>query len=236
MTNESLVHAGQQGRRLLTEIETKQILENAGIRTTAARLATSAEEAAGLAAAIGFPVVLKIASSDIVHKSDSGGVTLDLRDEDAVRAAYQQIRAAVQAAEPGARIDGVAVQPMARPGVEVIVGVSRDPQFGSLLMFGLGGVLVELLEDVSFRLIPITPRDARQMLGEIRAHALLEGYRGREPVSLDAIEQLLLSVSKLIDEHPEIAELDLNPVIAYRDGVVAVDARAVVEAVGAGSA
>lgn len=230
MTSEIVAHARQQGRTLLTEIEAKQLLEDAGIPTTSARLATSADEAARIAGEIGYPVVLKVVSPDIVHKSDGGGVALDLRSEATVRAAYEQIIASVRAAEPGARIEGVAVQTMARPGTEVIVGVSRDPQFGPVLMFGLGGVLVEVLKDVSFRLIPISPRDARQMVREIRSRPLLEGYRGREPAAIDAIEQLLLAVSKLIETHSEIEQLDLNPVIAYRDGVLAVDARAVIEA------
>jgi len=226
MTSEIVAHAREQGRNLLTEIEAKAILEDAGIPTTSARLATSPDEAARIAGEIGYPAVLKVVSADIVHKSDSGGVALGLSDEAAVRAAYEQILASVAAAEPGARIDGVAVQAMARPATEVIVGVSRDPQYGPLLMFGLGGVYVEVLKDVSFRLIPITPRDAHQMVREIKSRPLLEGYRSREPASLEALEQLLLAVSNLVEAHPEIEQLDLNPVLAYRDGVLAVDARA----------
>ena len=235
MTNEMIARAPDPSRRLLTEIEAKQMLEAAGIPTASAHLATDADAAAQLAAEIGYPAVLKIVSPDIAHMSDSGGVALDLRDEIAVRAAYRQIMASVGAAEPGARIDGVAVQAMARAGIELIVGVSRDPQYGPVLMFGLGGVLVEVLKDVSFRLIPITPRDARQMVREIRARPLLEGYRGGEPASVGAIEGLLLAVSDLVEAHPEIEQLDLNPVIAYHDGLLAVDARAVIEIAADGS-
>ena len=130
--------------------------------------------------------------------------------------------------EPNARIEGVAVQKMARPGIEVIVGMSKDPQFGPVLMFGLGGVLVEVLKDVSFRIVPLEPRDARQMVREIKGFPVLQGFRGQEPADLEALEQLLLKVSSFVDAHPEIEELDLNPVFAYKDGALAVDARIVV--------
>lgn len=217
--------AKADGRKILTEVESKDILEEAGVPTARARLATTADEAVAAAKEVGFPVALKIVSPDITHKSDVGGVKLNLATPDEVKAAFNEIIAAAKKSEPKAKIDGVSVQKMARPGIEVIMGMSQDAQFGPVLMFGLGGILVEVLKDVSFRLVPITPRDARQMIQEIKGRPLLEGYRGQEPADVEALEKLLLRLSDFIEKHPEIAELDLNPIFAYKDGAVAVDAR-----------
>ena len=217
--------ARAEGRRLLTEVEAKQALAAAGIPVALARLACGRDEAVALARETGFPAVLKVVSPEVSHKSDVGGVKLDLADAAAVAAAYDSIVASVGRAAPDAHIEGVAVQKMAAPGTEVIVGVNQDPQFGPVIMFGLGGVLVELLEDVAFRVVPIEQRDAAQMVGEIRGARLLAGFRGQPAVDLAAIEALLLDVSRFVETHPEVAELDLNPVLAYPDGVLAVDAR-----------
>ncbi len=214
-----------EGRRLLNEVEAKQVLAEAGVPVVAAKLARTRDEAVAWARAAGFPVALKVVSPDITHKSDVGGVKLNLADESAAGAAFDEIMAAAKRAQPDAAIDGVSVQKMAAPGTEVIVGVNADPQFGPVLMFGLGGVLVEVLEDVAFRIIPIEPRDARQMVREIKGFKLLQGYRGQPPADVAALESLLLKVSAFVDAHPEVAELDLNPVFAYADGAVAVDAR-----------
>jgi acyl-CoA synthetase (NDP forming) len=219
--------ARTQGRKILTEVESKQLLEEAGIPTARARLATSREAAVQAAREIGFPVVLKVVSPQITHKTDVGGVKLDLKSPEEVAAAFDEIMAAARRAAPDATVDGVSVQQMARPGIEVIVGVSTDPQFGPVIMFGLGGVLVEVLKDVSFRIIPIAPRDARQMIHEIKGFPLLEGYRGQDPADLAALESLLLRVSGFVERQPEVSELDLNPVFAYKDGALAVDARIV---------
>mgnify|MGYP000317884841 FL=1 len=225
---DAIDRAKSEGRTVLTEIESKQILEEAGIPTASARLATSADEAVKAAKELGYPVVLKIVSPDVTHKSDVGGVRLGLDSPETVTAAFAEISEAVKRHEPNARIEGVAVQKMARPGIEVIVGMSKDPQFGPVLMFGLGGVLVEVLKDVSFRIVPLEPRDARQMVREIKGFPVLQGFRGQEPADLEALEKLLLKVSAFVDAHPEIEELDLNPVFAYKDGALAVDARIVV--------
>jgi acyl-CoA synthetase (NDP forming) len=213
------------GRKILTEVESKDILEEAGIPTARARLAVTADEAVAAAKEVGYPVALKIVSPDITHKSDVGGVKLNLGTPDEVKAAFDEIVAAAKKAQPDAKVDGVSVQKMARPGIEVIMGMSQDAQFGPVLMFGLGGILVEVLKDVSFRLVPITPRDARQMIQEIKGRPLLEGYRGQEPADVEALEKLLLRLSDFVEKHPEIAELDLNPIFAYKDGAIAVDAR-----------
>ena len=221
--------ARSQGRSLLTEIESKQILEEAGIPTTSARLATTADEAVTAAKDVGYPVVLKIVSPDVTHKSDVGGVRLGLDSPEAVTTGFAEMVAAVKARQPDARIEGVAVQRMAAPGIEVIVGMSVDPQFGPVLMFGLGGILVEVLKDVAFRIVPLEPRDARQMIRDIKGFPALEGFRGHDPADLDALESLILKVSSFVEAHPEVQELDLNPVFAYKDGTVAVDARIVVQ-------
>jgi acetate---CoA ligase (ADP-forming) subunit beta len=220
--------ARAEGRSLLNEVESKQLLEAAGIPTTSARLARSADEAAAMATEIGYPVVLKILSQDIAHKSDVGGVALGLTDADAVRRGYEKMMADVAAAQPDARIDGVSVQRQAAPGTEVIVGVTRDPQFGPVVMFGLGGVLVEVLRDVAFRVVPLEPRDAGELVREIKGFPLLQGYRGALPADVAAIESLILKVSEFVESHPEVEELDLNPVFAYPDGAIAVDARVIV--------
>jgi acetyl-CoA synthetase (ADP-forming) len=227
--SEAIERARAQDRTVLTEIESKQVLAAAGIPVAEATLATSADEAAQAAAKAGFPAVLKIVSPDVTHKSDVGGVKVGLADEAAVRAAYEEIVAAVKERQPDARIEGVAVQKMARPGTEVIVGLSKDPQFGPVLMFGLGGIFVEVLKDVAFRIVPLEPRDAREMIDEIKGRAVLDGVRGGEPADVDALAGLLLKLSAFAEANPQVAELDLNPVFAYKDRCLAVDARIVVD-------
>ncbi len=223
-----LAQARSEGRTLLNEVEAKQVLIDAGVPATATSLATSPAEAKQQAEAMGFPVVLKIVSPDIAHKSDVGGVKLNLTDGDAVAAAYDEIIANSKKAEPNANILGVSVQQMAKPGTEVIVGMTTDPQFGPVMMFGLGGVMVEVLKDVAFRLIPLEEKDARQMLTDIKGKAILDGVRGNPPADLNALTETILKVSKFVEQHPEVRELDLNPVFAYDKGAMAVDARIVV--------
>ncbi len=173
--------------------------------------------------------MLKIVSPQITHKSDVGGVALNLTSAEEVGAAYDSVVASSKQHVPDATIDGVAVQRMEKQGIEVIVGMIKDPQFGPVMMFGLGGVLVEVLKDVAFRVVPLNERDARQMVHEIKGYPLLEGYRGQDPADIARLEQLLLKVSQFIEQHPEVAELDLNPVFAYKDGALAVDARIVLD-------
>lgn len=227
--NDTLSSARDAGRQLLTEVESKQLLVEAGIPTTSALLAANKDEAVRLSSQIGFPAVLKIASSSIAHKSDVGGVKLGLANEDEVGLAFDEMMDTIGNDVPDAEIQGVSVQSMARPGIELVLGMSKDPQFGPVLMFGLGGVLVEVLKDVAFRIVPLTPRDAAQMVREIKGFAVLEGYRGQEPVDVAAIEESLLKLSRFVEERPMIKELDLNPVFAYSDGLTVVDARIVLE-------
>lgn len=230
MTEQQIIEkARSEGRSLLTEIEAKELLKQAGVSVVDTKLATSREEAISISQQFGFPVVLKITSSDVVHKSDAGGVKLGLKTATQVGKAYDDIMRAIKKQYPEAKIDGVSVQKMARPGVEVIIGMSKDAQFGPVLMFGLGGILVEILKDVSFRIVPLVPRDAREMIKDIKGYPLLEGYRGQEPVDVANLEELILKVSNFVEQHPEVAELDLNPIFAYSDGAVAVDARVILE-------
>ena len=227
--NEILRQARKENRAKLTEIESKELIKSAGIPVVEAKLARTKAEAVSLSKKMGFPVVLKIVSPDIVHKSDSGGVRLGLANAIQVGKAYSEILSAIKKHYPKAKIDGISVQKMARPGVEVIIGMTKDEQFGPVLMFGLGGILVEVLKDVSFRIVPLVKRDASQMIKEIKGYPLLEGYRGQEPADIPFLEALILKVSDFIDKNPEIKELDLNPVFAYKDGAVAVDARVILE-------
>jgi len=225
-----IARARQQGRTLLTELESKQVLHDLGIPTALGQLATSDDEAVRLADAMGYPVVLKIASPDIVHKSDVGGVRLHLQHGAEVRQAFHAMQQSVATHAPEARVDGIIVQPMAAPGVEVIVGMSKDATFGPVLMFGLGGVLVEVLKDVAFRIVPLTPHDAAEMIREIQGLPLLTGYRGATPADLQALQDILLKLSAFVAETPEVHEIDLNPIHAYAQGALAVDARVVLEA------
>ena len=214
------------GRTLLSEVEAKAMLARHGVPVTDTRLATSVDDAVALADQLGYPVALKVVADDITHKTDVGGVELGIADADQLRAAAQRIHDAVAAAAPGAAA-GLSVQPMAAPGTEVILGITQDQQFGPVLMFGLGGVFVEVLKDVAFRVVPLEPRDAAEMIREIQGFAVLEGFRGAEPADLSAIEAMLLQLSDFAQAHPDVAELDLNPVFARPDGAIAVDARIV---------
>jgi len=219
----------KQGRLILTEFESKKFLKQAGIPVIKTRLAKTQSEAVALSQKMGFPVVLKIASPEIVHKSDSGGVRLSLSNAADVKVAFREIIDAARKINPSASIQGVSVQKMARPGTEVIVGTSKDPQFGPVIMFGLGGIFVEVLKDVSFRMIPLTPKDAREMIEEIKGYPALKGFRGKEPADISALIEIILKVSKVMEKNPVIKELELNPILVYQKGATAVDARIILE-------
>lgn len=227
--NKIISEARKQGRTLLSEIESKEIIREAGIDTTSIKLATNERESISISDSLGYPIVLKVASPDITHKSDAGGVKIDLKNAAEVSKAYQEIMVSVRQKYPDARIDGVSVQNMARPGLEIIIGMTRDAQFGSILMFGLGGVWVEVLKDVSFRIVPLSRYDAAAMVREIRGAELLNGYRNSEPANVTVLEDMLLRLSEFLENTPGIKEMDLNPVFAYKDGAIVVDARIVLE-------
>jgi acyl-CoA synthetase (NDP forming) len=221
--------AKQEGRSLLTEFESKRILKRIGIPVVETKLATNLKEVVSISQRFGFPVVLKITSPDVVHKTDSGGVKLNLKNISEVKKAYHDILISAKKKYPHALIHGISVQKMAPLGTEVIIGTSKDPQFGPVIMFGLGGVFVEVLKDVSFRVIPVGRRDAQEMIQEIKGFALLRGFRGREPANISALVGMILKISKLINENPQIREMELNPVLAYKDKALAVDARIILE-------
>ena len=230
MTSNKIISAvKKEGRTALTELESKKVLAEAGIACTDIKLAKTGKEAVAAAKKMGFPVVLKIVSPDILHKTDVGGVKLNLNSEDEVVRAFDEIVKAAKKHKPKANIEGVSVQPMAKPGIEVIIGMSKDQQFGPVLMFGLGGILVEVLKDVSFRIVPLTKRDAREMIKEIKGYPILQGYRGHEPANIETLEDILLKVSKFVESEPAIKELDINPIFAYKDGALALDARIILE-------
>jgi acyl-CoA synthetase (NDP forming) len=181
-------------------------------------VATSAEDAVKLACKVGFPVAVKLASRQIVHKTEIGGVRLNLADEQAVRDAFEAIRARLAQENKPEAMEGVLVQPLISGGVEVMAGMTRDPLFGPLIAFGLGGIHVEILGDVQFRISPLTDSDAAQMVRETKGYQLLQGYRGQPAADVEAIEEVLLRLSRLVEEIPEIAELDLNPIFALPPG------------------
>jgi acyl-CoA synthetase (NDP forming) len=228
-TSRILSRASEEGRKSLLETEAKMVCIEYGIPVTKFELAKSDEEAVKFASAIGFPTVLKIVSPDIIHKSDIGGVIVGLKNPDDVRQGYNRILQNVKKHDPKARIVGVLVQEMAPPSTEVIVGAIKDPQFGPAIMFGLGGVFVEVLKDVTFMVAPITEDDACEMISEVKAYPLLKGYRNTPPADIEAITKILLNTSRLVIDHMEIKELDLNPVIVYEKGAKTVDARIILE-------
>jgi acetyl coenzyme A synthetase (ADP forming)-like protein len=208
---------GQQGQGWLAAEDTRKVLTAMRL-TMPGGVATTPEQAAELAERIGYPVAVKLASRRLVHKTEVGGVVLNLASADAVRQAFEDIRARLAQANQRDAMEGVIVQPMLQEGVEVMVGVTQDPLFGPLMAFGLGGIHVEVLADVCFRITPLTDRDAAEMVRSIRGYRLLQGYRGHPPADVSAIEEVLLRVSRLVEEVPEIKELDLNPIFALPPG------------------
>ncbi|MGZ0147603.1 acetate--CoA ligase family protein [Kribbella sp. WER1] len=228
-----LDRAVADGRTSLSAPEAKLVADAYGIPTPGEGLATTADGAAALAAEIGFPVVLKIVSPDILHKTEAGGVVIGVDSEDAARQAFRQIVDNANAYKPGVEIVGVQVQQMLAAGgdvQEVIVGAVTDPTFGKVVAFGLGGVLVEVLKDVTFRLAPLTGDEARAMVDGIEAHEMLEGVRGARPVDKQIVGNLIKRLSDLVTDFPQFAEVDLNPVLAGPDGATAVDVRIIVDA------
>src|SRR3954465_713551 len=216
-----------EGRTALTAPEGKIVCEAYGIAVPKEGVATSAADAAKVPAAIGFPVVLKIVSPDILHKTEAGGVLVGVHSADEAQKGYDTIIASAKKYNAKANVLGVQVQQMLAGGQEVIIGAVTDPVFGKLVAFGLGGVLVEVLKDITFRLAPATQTDALSMLDGIAAAQILKGVRGADPVHRDSLATMIQNVSQLISDYPEIAEMDLNPVFATKDGAIAADVRIV---------
>jgi len=217
--------ARQEQRKALLEPEAKEICRAYNMPTQDFNVARSADEAADFAEKVNFPVVLKIVSPDILHKTEVGGVILDVRSRDEVQEGYGQIIEKVKAHDGTARILGVLVQHMAPKGIEVIVGGIRDSQFGPTILFGLGGIFVEVLKDVTFRVAPLSELDSRQMIRGIRAYPILNGARGQPPADEQAIMSIIRGASQIMMEQTAIGQLDLNPVLVYGNGASIVDAR-----------
>ncbi|PWB50363.1 MAG: acetyl-CoA synthetase [Candidatus Methanoperedenaceae archaeon] len=213
--------------KILTEPEVKKLLMKYGIPVTRESIANSPVEAYAIASQIGTPVAMKISSPDISHKSDVGGVVLNVGAHEA-RTTYDRIISQIKKAAPLARIEGILVQQMAPQGHELIIGLKKDAQFGHALMFGIGGIFVEVYKDVSFRVVPIEKTEALDMISQIRGYPILKGIRGRKPANIEAIANVLVSVSQMAEKE-NIIELDINPLIVNETGAIAVDARAMIE-------
>jgi succinyl-CoA synthetase beta subunit len=217
--------------RHVGELATKNALRHAGIPTVTTVLAQGRDDAVRIAGELGYPVAFKIASPDIVHKSDVGGVRLGIGTPSEASARYDELLSEVERRAPHARIEGVTVQSMAPPGgLELVIGARQDPQFGPVVMFGLGGVLVEVLADVTLGVAPLTTHDCTEMVRRIKGFPLLTGYRGRPAANVREIEKLIMKVSDFVVGRPDLEELDLNPLLAYPDGNLVVDARMSVRA------
>ena len=217
------------GAASLGELETRPILQSLGIPIAPGGLAADAQQAAQLADQIGYPVVMKIVSQQILHKSDAGGVLLNLQSPADVAQAFEQLTGKIKASHPAAVIQGVLVEKMAPKGIEVILGMRRDPTFGPLMMFGLGGVFVELFSDVAFALAPLNRAQARHMIEKTKAARLLHGLRGAPPADLDAVVDCLVQLSHFALQAPRVAEFEINPLLVYPrgQGVLAIDSRAI---------
>ncbi|MFH1821148.1 MAG: acetate--CoA ligase family protein [Methanobacteriota archaeon] len=225
-----IISAAKSDKQLeLSEINSKLLLEAWDIPVNRTVLAKDPEEAVKTAREIHYPVVMKIASPNIIHKTDAKGVMVGIGSELELRQAFNDIIKNARAYKPNARILGVTVQEYLPPAREIIVGALQDPSFGATVMFGLGGVWVEVLKDISFRLAPLSEEDARNMIQEIKGYPVLAGLRGTPPADIDAIVNLIQKVGQLAFEFPEISELDINPVFVFNKGkgVIAVDARIV---------
>lgn len=220
-----IIQKAKKEKRSLLETEAKELLREYGIPVPDFKLIKSEEEIIGLAKEINFPIVMKIVSPDIIHKTDTGGVKINIKDEKEAKLAYQEIIFKTKKYNKEARIEGVIVYSIVPQETEIIVGMMKDPHFGPVIMFGLGGIFVEVLKDISFRVLPIEERDAREMITEIRGYEILKGARGNPPRDIQAIKEVLMKVSKLTTENPEINEIDLNPIFVFENGIQVVDVR-----------
>jgi acyl-CoA synthetase (NDP forming) len=221
--------AKSENRNLLTEIEAKKVFKEAGLQVTDTRLASNKKDAVALSKEMGFPVVLKIVSPDILHKTEANGVKLNLKTADDVAKAFDEIMVSAKEKFPNANIHGVAVQGMAKSGLEIIIGMTLDTQFGPVLMFGLGGIFVEVMKDVSFGITPLMKRDADEMIRSIKGYPLLNGFRGAPKIDVSNLESWLLKLSDFAQTYPEVKEFDLNPIFAYAQGAMVVDARIILK-------
>jgi len=215
----------ESNQTVLTEFESKKLLEDIGIVIPLQELTSSKEETVSASEKIGFPVVLKLMAEDIIHKSDTGAVKLNLKNREEVEGGYDELMKILSDKEKLISVQKMADEPI----TELIIGMTTDAQFGPALMFGIGGILVEILEDVSFRIAPIEKYDAKEMIKEIKGFPILDGYRGKPKADIEAIIDVLMKISDLVTKHEEIYEMDLNPVFIYDKGLVCVDARIILK-------
>ncbi len=218
----------ENSKTILTVDEARKIIELSGIPINKSKLATSEDEAVRMASEIGFPVVMKIVSPQVIHKTEVGGVEVNINTETEVRKFYNELIARTKKKIPNAEITGILIEEMIQ-GTELIIGTTQDPQFGPMIMFGVGGIFVEVYKDVSFRLVPITTGDAQEMLNEIKGKALLTGVRGLPEADTEQLVNILMKVSDLIETYPVIKEMDINPLIITKSGAVAADARIILK-------
>lgn len=220
-----IIKKAKKEKRSLLETEAKELLREYGIPVPDFKLIKNEDEISGLAKEINFPITMKIVSPDIIHKTDAGGVKLNIKDEKEAKLAYQGIISKAKKYNKEAQIFGVITYSMIPKATEIIIGIMKDPHFGPVIMFGLGGIFVEVLKDISFRILPIEDRDAEEMINEIKGFKILKGVRGEGPKDIKAIKNLLLKISQLTLENPEISEIDLNPVFVFEKGLQVIDAR-----------
>ena len=214
-----------EGRNLIGDVEGREFLSYYRINTISSYLAKDIEECKKYAKKIGYPVVMKLVSPDIIHKTEAGGVRVGIRNEEEAEKAFNEIISSAKRYKGKARIEGIQIQKYIEKGAEVIIGVSKDSQFGHLVMFGLGGIYVEVLKDVSFRVVPLTDKDAEEMIEQVKSSKILSGYRNMPPVDKEAIKDTLLKVSQLCCDFPQIKEMDINPLMVMEKGAIAVDVR-----------
>ena len=220
-----IIQKAKKEKRSLLETEAKELLREYEIPVPDFKLIKSEDEIIGLTKEINFPIAMKIVSPDIIHKTDAGGVKINIKDEKEAKLAYQEIISKAKEYNKNAKIFGVIAYAMVPQGTEIIIGMMKDPHFGPVIMFGLGGIFVEILKDISFRILPIEERDAREMINEIKGFEMLKGVRGEGPKGIKAIKNLLLKISQLALENPEINEIDLNPIFVFENGIQVVDVR-----------
>lgn len=220
-----IIQIAKKEKRSLLETEAKELIREYEIPVPDFRLVKNEDEVSKITSEIDFPLVMKIVSPDIIHKSDAGGVKVGIKDEEEAKLAYQEIIFKAKKYNKKARISGVIAYTMVTQGTEIIIGMMKDPHFGPVIMFGLGGIFVEILKDIAFRILPIEERDASEMIGEIKGYEILKGLRGEPPKDIQAIKGVLMKVSQIILENPIIKEIDLNPIFVFKKGLQVVDAR-----------
>jgi len=226
-----LIKSIKNGDTVLPELEAHKVCDAYGIKCPPTQLVTSKEQCIEVGNNIGYPVVIKIFSKQIIHKSDAGGVVIGIKDAEKLAESYDSMLDTVKGRFPNAVIEGVIVQKMMDKGVETIIGGFKDSQFGPVIMFGMGGIYVEVFKDTAFRLAPIDKGEARRQIEQTKIYNVLKGVRGEQPCDIEALTQAVVNAANLLISHEEIKEIDLNPVICYPDGCVAVDSRIVLETI-----